>query len=245
VIKEEDDGLVMEAVAGPLGPKMAEQRMAKKRQVADKIKDLMADEFIPVAEGSADDFLFIEDHDVIQVSSESKAAPPELDGILQEPERSGGGDFFKKDFSSQEEGNLLAADERMGEINRIGHSEFRVREEGQAGPFFFEGVRFDDPDRLGWLGNRPLSRMKDGLNQGSRASVQDGDFTTLELELDAVETKNIQDRKEMLQSLNPARIKDKAGTIQGLDLTGIDLNFPAAQVNPPEKNLSPRGGIYG
>ena len=37
VIEEEEDRLVMEAVASPLGPKMAEQRMAEERQVADKI----------------------------------------------------------------------------------------------------------------------------------------------------------------------------------------------------------------
>src|SRR4030042_150291 len=100
--------------------------MAEERQVADKIKDFVTDKFIPVAEGSADDFLFIEDHGIIYISPLSQAPPPELGDVLQEPERSGGSDLFKKEPPGQGDGDLLSADERMGKINGIGHSEVRV-----------------------------------------------------------------------------------------------------------------------
>jgi len=69
VIKEEKDRLVMEAVAGPLGPKMAKQGMAEERQVAYEVKDFVADELILKSKGPADDFLFIKDHRIIQVST--------------------------------------------------------------------------------------------------------------------------------------------------------------------------------
>jgi hypothetical protein len=130
MIEEEEDDLVMEAVTGSLGLKMAEHRMAEERQVTDKIEDFMADEFVPETEGSADDFLFIEDHGVVQASPESQAELAELGGVLQEPERSGGSDLLKEELPGQGDGYLLPADERMGKINSIGHSEIRVREEG-------------------------------------------------------------------------------------------------------------------
>ena len=82
MIEEEEDSPVMEAVTGPLGLEMAEQGVAEERQVADKIQDFVADEFILEAEGSADDFLFIEDDGVIQASTESQSELPEPGGIL-------------------------------------------------------------------------------------------------------------------------------------------------------------------
>ena len=158
----------------------------------------MTDEFVLKAEGSADDFLFIEYYGIIQASPESQAALPELGGILQEPERSGGSDLFEEELSGQGDGHLLSADERMGKINGIRYSEVRVREERQAGPLLLDGMRLENPYRFSSPGDRPQTGLQNGLSQRSRASVQDGDFLALELELDAVEAKNIQDRQEML-----------------------------------------------
>ena len=219
--------------------------MAEERQVADKIQDFMADEFIPEAEGSADDFLFIEDDGVIQASSESQTALPEPGSILQEPKRSGRSYFFEEELPGQGEGYLLPADERMGKINGTRYSEVRVRKEGQSCPFLLDGVRLENPDRLYPLRNRQQTGLKDGRRQGSCASVQDRDFPALKLELDAGEAKNMQDCQEMLQGLNPARSKDQAGAVQGLNHPGIDLNLQPAQVHPSKKEPAIRGGFDG
>lgn len=86
-------------------------------------------------------------------------------------------------------------------------------------------MRLEDPDCLSCLGDRPQAGLQNGLSQGSRAPIQDGDFPAPELELDAVESKNIKDSQEMFQSLNAARVKDQAGAVQGIDFSRIDLNL--------------------
>jgi len=238
MIEEEEDGPVMQAVTGPLGPKMADQGMAEESQVADKIKGFMADKFVPEAQGSADDFLFVEDHSIVQRSPESQVALAELGNVLQEAERPGRSDLLEEELSGQRNGDLLPADDRMGKINGVGHSEIRVGGEGYAGPFVLDCVRLDDTNRPNRLGDRPEPGLQDGLSQGSRASVQSGDFCTMEFKFNAIDAQNIEDCQEVLQGQDAARSKDEDGAIEGVDSSGIDFNFEAAQVHPPEKNGS-------
>jgi hypothetical protein len=171
MVEEEEDSLVMEAVAGPLSPKVAEQGMSEESQVADKIKDFMADEFVLEAEGPADGFLFIKNNGVVQAPPPSQAALAELGNILQKAKRSGRRDLLKKNPLSQAKGNLLPADERMGKINDIGHPEVRVRGEGQAGPFVLDFIRLDNANRANRLGDWLHAGFQDGLGYWRRTSV--------------------------------------------------------------------------
>jgi len=149
MVEEKMDGPVMEAVTRPLRLKMADQRMAEKRQVADEIQDLVADKFVLETEGPADDFLVIKDDRIVQASPEGQAALPEVRYIPQEPESPGGSNLFEKNLSGQSERNLLPADERMGKINGIGQAKIRVGRKRQAGLSVLNSVRLDNPNHFG------------------------------------------------------------------------------------------------
>ncbi len=245
MFEEKEDGLVMEAMARPLGSKMTEKRVPEERQVTDEVQDFMADEFVSEAKLAADDPLFIQDNGVVQASPQGQAALSQFGRVLEEPERPGGGDLLAEKLSGQGDGHILPADERMGEIDGVGYPEIRVRREGEAGSLLFERVRLENPDGLNGLGDRPQARLQNVLNPRGRAPIQYGDFLPKELDLNADEPEDMKHRKEMLEGLDAAGVEEEAGAIQALHLPGIDLHFPAAQVHPPEEDFSLRGGLKG
>lgn len=69
MIEEKQNGPMMEAVASLVSVKMAKQRMAEERQVSNKIKDFMADEFILEPERTVDHFFVIQHNGVVQIPS--------------------------------------------------------------------------------------------------------------------------------------------------------------------------------
>src|SRR5262245_26526071 len=109
-------------MAAALDGDMALERQPEQRQVAEQVEHLVAHELVgPAQPVAVQDAELVHHHGVVEVAPAGEAAPPERLHLAQEAEGAGAAQLALEALVVDHEvPELLAADRRMGEVDRVG-----------------------------------------------------------------------------------------------------------------------------
>ena len=177
-------------MAAAIGAVAAEDRHAGKGEIADGVEHLVADEFVGEAEAfRVDDAVFADNHGVIERGAEREAAGPELLDIGQEAEGAGTGDIAAEAFRADVGGEMLAADQRVFEIDLDLDAAAVVRHEFGVRLTDIDAHRLDDLEVADAGGEVRDAGMIDGVDESAGAAIHDRDFRSVDLDVGIVDLK--------------------------------------------------------
>jgi NCAIR mutase (PurE)-related protein len=236
-IQQVQNGPDVKRVARPIRLEMAEERRAEKRQVADEVEKFVPHELVRESERTVDDFFVVEDQSVGQAAPEGQPPTPELGNVLQEAESARRRDLLEKSPAGEAEGARLGPDGRVGELNTIAQAEIVVGKDGEAAVAVLEEERPNDAHGLSLLGQAFRPRLDERPGQRLGAAVENGDFTAIELDVQAVDAQNGEDREEVLDCLDGRVAGKERRAAAGVDFSRVERYVQPAQVRPSEHDF--------
>ena len=196
---------VVQRVAGLVGRKGAEQRSAEKIEIADRVEQLVPDEFVGEAQAfGVEHAVFIEHHGVVEAAAERKAAVAQVFHLVHEAEGARPGDLFQ--VGSLREVHLhglgRAFDHRMAEIDR--ERKLVAFERLEARPFIGVPDLHPPNDAQEAFRRRLLDdpRLLDEQYEGRRAAVHDGKLGGVEIHVNVVHAESAKRGHQMLHRVD-------------------------------------------
>src|SRR6185437_9191094 len=186
-------------MAGAQAAEMADHRRAGQVEVAERVEQLVADEFVGVAQPPfVEDGVAADDDGVVERAAARQPGRPHLIDLVQEPEGAGTADLGLEGLAVEDDAEILLVHRPAGEIDLEAHREPGIRH--QAGGFVAVADRdgLEDADgapRRVLLGDAGAFDEED---ERRGAAVHDRHFGTVELHHDIVDLGAGERRHEML-----------------------------------------------
>src|SRR5688500_9465230 len=188
----------MQGVTRPVCNHPAKDRLADQREIAKKVEDLVADEFVGIPEGRfVQHSVLGQNNRILERAAAHKTAGLERLYLMVETERTRGCNQIAVIPGRDNDLALLMTDQRMLESDLILDAEVPRRIDRNGFALFFQLERFRNSHIVPFHGKRDQPDAPDRLRVWLRAAVKNRNLEVVEFDVSVVDAERIQSREQM------------------------------------------------
>ena len=220
---------------------MADDRIADEREIADRIEDLVADEFVLESQRVVENAGFAEDDSVFERSAERQAVLPQHLDVLEKREGARWRDLVHERLLGDPHRSRLVPEQRMVVADAVGHLEVIGRIERDPLVAARDSDRPDDLEVLARRVEALYARLLNQVDERRSAAVHDRHFRRVQLDNNVVDAGADERRQQVLDRLHRHLVARQAGRqLEARKILNRRRHFVVAQVGAPKTDAEIR-----